>query len=98
MVFELQVADSYGGSDSDTVSVRVVAGNNGPSANAGPDDAVDEGLMNTLTCVGSDPDGDHLIIFLDSNIWPNSRDCWSNQYTNPYLCSTRSGSGYSNRI
>ena len=37
MVFELQVADSYGGSDSDTVSVRVIAGNNGPSANAGPD-------------------------------------------------------------
>ena len=60
MVFELQVADSYGGSDSDTVSVQVVAGNNGPSANAGPDGAVDEGLMNTLTCVGSDPDGDHL--------------------------------------
>ena len=60
MVFELHVEDAFGGSDSDTVSVRVIAGNNGPSANAGPDTSADEGMMTTLTCVGSDPDGDSL--------------------------------------
>ena len=60
MVFELLVEDAFGGSDTDTVSVRVVAGNNGPSANAGPDQAVDEGAMTTLTCTGSDPDGDPI--------------------------------------
>ena len=60
MVFELLVEDGFGGSDTDTVSVRVVAGNNGPTANAGPDQAVDEGAEATLTCTGSDPDGDPI--------------------------------------
>ena len=60
MIFELLVEDAFGGSDTDTVSVRVVAGNNGPTANAGPDQAVDEGDMTTLTCTGSDPDGDPI--------------------------------------
>ena len=60
MVFELQVSDSFGGSDTDSAKVMVVAANNGPSANAGPDREVDENATLTLTCVGSDPDGDAL--------------------------------------
>ncbi|MGI9566564.1 MAG: PKD domain-containing protein [Nitrosopumilus sp.] len=60
LVFELTVADSFGGSDSDAASVMVVANNSGPSANAGPDQEVDENAMTTLTCVGSDPEGDAL--------------------------------------
>lgn len=39
----------------------VVAANNGPSANAGPDREVDENVQLTLTCSGSDPDGDSLM-------------------------------------
>ena len=61
LTFEFQVADSYGGSDSDSVNVMVVAANNGPSANAGPDREVDENVQLTLTCSGSDPDGDTLM-------------------------------------
>ena len=60
LVFELTVADSFGGSDSDTASVMVVADNSGPTANAGPDQEVDENTMMTLTCIGSDPEGDAL--------------------------------------
>ncbi|WP_316506826.1 PKD domain-containing protein [Nitrosopumilus sp.] len=60
LVFELTVADSFGGSNSDAASVMVVANNSGPSANAGPDQEVDENAMTTLTCVGSDPEGDAL--------------------------------------
>ena len=60
MVFEFQVSDSYGGSDTDSVNVMVVAANNGPSANAGPDREVDENSTLTLSCVGNDPDGDSL--------------------------------------
>ena len=59
--FEFQVADSYGGSNADTVNVMIVAANNGPSANAGPDREVDENTPLTLTCSGSDPDGDTLM-------------------------------------
>jgi hypothetical protein len=60
MVFELQVSDSFGGSDTDSAKVMVLAANNGPSANAGPDREVDENATLTLSCVGSDPDGDAL--------------------------------------
>ncbi|MDH3766728.1 MAG: Ig-like domain-containing protein, partial [Nitrosopumilus sp.] len=60
MVFEFGVSDSFGGSDSDTVNVTVVAANNGPSANAGPDTDIDENTPLTLSCTGSDPDGDRL--------------------------------------
>ena len=60
MVFEFGVSDSFGGSDSDTVNVTVVAANNGPSANAGPDTDIDENTPLTLSCTGSDLDGDRL--------------------------------------
>ncbi|MGB0855804.1 MAG: PKD domain-containing protein, partial [Nitrosopumilus sp.] len=60
MVFELKVADPYGESDTDSLSVSVAADNNGPSANAGPDQEIDENTMMTLSCIGSDPDNDSL--------------------------------------
>ena len=60
MVFEFGVSDSFGGSDSDTVNVTVVAANNSPSANAGPDTDIDENTPLTLSCTGSDLDGDRL--------------------------------------
>jgi len=60
MVFEFQVSDSYGGSDTDSVKVMVIAANNGPSANAGPDREVDENTTLILSCVGNDPDGDRI--------------------------------------
>ena len=60
LTFELQVSDSHGGSDRDSVNVMIVAANNGPSANAGPDRTVDENTSFILTCSGNDPDGDNL--------------------------------------
>ena len=60
LTFELQVSDSHGGSDRDSVNVMVVAANNGPSANAGPDRTVDENTSSILKCSGNDPDGDIL--------------------------------------
>ena len=60
MIFELKVADPYGESDTDSLSVSVAADNNGPSANAGPDQEIDENTMMTLSCIGSDPDNDSL--------------------------------------
>ena len=60
LTFEVTVDDGFGGSDSDTVNVTVVAVNNGPSANAGPDTDIDENTPLTLSCTGSDPDGDRL--------------------------------------
>ena len=61
LVFEFRASDSFGGSDSDLVNVTVVASNNGPSANAGPDRDVDENTQLTLSCFGEDPDGDTLM-------------------------------------
>jgi hypothetical protein len=60
LAFEFKVSDSYGGSAADSVNVIVVASNNGPTANAGPDREINENSALTLSCSGNDPDGDSL--------------------------------------
>jgi cyanophycinase len=55
----LTVTDSYGNSDTDTAIITVTSGDNTPPvADAGPDQAVDDGLEVTFDGSGSyDPDG-----------------------------------------
>ena len=60
MVFELQVMDPFGLSDTDTVRVVVSPLNGPPTADAGPDRTLDENTLVTLTCTGTDPDNDTL--------------------------------------
>ncbi len=60
LAFELTVTDSHGLFDSDRVVIFVSPENSAPTANAGPDVTVDEGMYANLTCLGTDPDGDRL--------------------------------------
>jgi hypothetical protein len=61
LVFEFMVADEDGLIASDLVTVTVRNLNEPPVANAGPDQAVDEGATVTLDgSASSDPDGDRL--------------------------------------
>ena len=61
LVFSLTVTDSGGLTDTDTVTITVVAINAPPIANAGEDQTVDNGATVTLNGgASSDPDGDVL--------------------------------------
>ena len=60
LVFEFKVSDSYGDPAADSVNVIVVAANNGPTANAGPDHEINENSTLILSCSGNDPDDDLL--------------------------------------
>lgn len=60
LVFELQVSDPFGLTDTDTVRVIVSPLNAPPTADAGPDRTLDENTLVTLTCIGTDPDNDTL--------------------------------------
>ncbi|HEX8697680.1 MAG TPA: PKD domain-containing protein, partial [Myxococcaceae bacterium] len=61
LYFTLTVSDGrMSSSDTVGVTVRNVAQNRAPVANAGPDQMVNEGTTVTLTGSGSDPDGDTL--------------------------------------
>ena len=60
MTFELVVSDPFGGTAADYVNISVIPPNTSPIANAGPDTEVNENNLVTLTCIGSDPDGDPL--------------------------------------
>ncbi|HSF28203.1 MAG TPA: Ig-like domain-containing protein [Nitrosopumilaceae archaeon] len=58
--FELTVDDGRGGKDTDSVRITVEPVNGYPTADAGPDQAVDPISDVTLTGSGTDPDGDRL--------------------------------------
>ena len=60
LTFDLTVSDKFGGSDTDSVTITVTPVNNKPSANAGPDQSVDEQTEVTLAGSGKDPNGDTL--------------------------------------
>ena len=57
--FTLVVDDGSASSTPDTVVVRVLNGNEPPTANAGPDQTVNEETEVTLSGSGDDPDGDN---------------------------------------
>jgi hypothetical protein len=66
LTFELTVNDGNSGFDSDIVDITVlnVLGNQSPTADAGPDQTVNEGAIVTLEGINSfDPDGDELTYF-----------------------------------
>jgi hypothetical protein len=58
--FELTVSDPYGGKDSDTVTVTIYSNNVRASADAGPDQVVDEQTTVTLSGTGEDADSDEI--------------------------------------
>jgi hypothetical protein len=60
--FTYEVSDGRGGTDTGTVSLEVTAVNHTPSADAGPDQTVNERGNVTLVGSGSDPDGDPLAL------------------------------------
>ena len=63
MTFELMVSDPFGGSATDYVNISVLPPNNSPIAHAGPDVEVNENNLVTLSCTGSDRDGDPLTFY-----------------------------------
>jgi len=71
LAFEFEVTDPFGGSATDSVNVIVVASNNGPTANAGPDREINENSVLTLSCSGNDPDGDSLSYSWSQTSGPN---------------------------
>ena len=60
LMFRLTVSAPVLGSATDLVAVRVVTGNNPPTADAGPDQTVNKGAMVKLAGSGIDPDGDKI--------------------------------------
>src|SRR6185503_2593733 len=61
LTFSLTVSDgTLSHTDTVNVTVRNVAQNRAPVANAGPDQAVDEGTSVTQSGSGTDPDGNTL--------------------------------------
>ena len=60
LVFSLTVNDGTVASASDSVTVRVIANNDRPTANAGADQRVDTGETVTLSGSGTDPEGQAL--------------------------------------
>ena len=60
LTFELKVIDGLGLISTDTVAITVKNVNRPPTANAGPDQSVDENAAVNLNGTGSDPDGDTL--------------------------------------
>jgi hypothetical protein len=60
LTFRVTVDDGYGGTASDQVKVNVRYVNRAPSANAGPDQAREEGSVVTLDGTGTDPDANPL--------------------------------------
>ena len=60
MTFQLQVSDTFNQSDFDEMNLIVIAPQNPPIANAGPDRIGDENSMISLECTGHDPDGDTI--------------------------------------
>jgi ribosomal protein L14 len=57
LTFRLTVTDNGGASGSATTNVTVRNVNQAPTANAGPDQTVDENVLVTLSGSGADPDG-----------------------------------------
>ncbi len=60
LMFRLTISAEGLGSATDLVAVRVVTGNNDPTADAGPDQTVNKRATVKLAGSGSDPDGDKL--------------------------------------
>jgi hypothetical protein len=60
LMFRLTVSAEGLGSATDLVAIRVVTGNNPPTADAGPDQTVNKRSLVKLEGSGEDPDGDKL--------------------------------------
>ncbi len=60
LAFELTVTDPYGLMDSDQVVIFVSPENSAPTANAGANINADEDTIASISCLGTDPDGDKL--------------------------------------
>ena len=60
LIFKLTISADGLGSATDLVSIRVVTGNNDPTADAGPDQTVNKRTTVQLAGSGEDPDGDKI--------------------------------------
>jgi len=65
--FQLTVTDPSGKSGTDNVVIFAVPENGAPTANAGPDQTVDENTPVNIMCTGEDPDNDTITFTWESS-------------------------------